>query len=372
VTSSNRHAPVDSRALSVAIHTDVGPDRERCEQELLDAGVPLPLPHRSVWARSMCPRGSWFVAVRRPDGRCVWGFAVELQRSRALPGHLLARAERLTWAGGHAAFEAGLGTLAQVARSTRTMLRISLELFSPDPNLLGQMGATAAQLGFRRRLPQRCYAETLIVDLRPSEEEMLKSFHGTARRHIRSAGKHPVEVRPIVDPRYAGRLDELLRETLARTGGTPQRHDWDRILDFSHSEPTLSRVVGLFRADTEDDPSSLLAFAWGCNHGDHAHYSTAASTRASEIRLPMGYVLAWDLMTWAKRHGAQWFDFGGITRGSFGGTDPVGGISDFKRYFSTTVASVGEEWILEPHRIRSLIANAASALVRTRLVKKHR
>jgi lipid II:glycine glycyltransferase (peptidoglycan interpeptide bridge formation enzyme) len=84
-------------------------------------------------------------------------------------------------------------------------------------------------------------------------------------------------------------------------------------------------------------------------HGDHVQYSTAATVRSPDIRMPMAYCLAWDLMQWAHTQGARFFDFGGITEGTQGGPDPLGGISDFKRYFKGTVADVGEEWILEPH-----------------------
>jgi hypothetical protein len=72
----------------------------------------------------------------------------------------------------------------------------------------------------------------------------------------------------------------------------------------------------------------------------------------------------WDLMCWARRNGASWWDFGGITEGQQGSDDPVGGISDFKRHFSTTVRLVGERWVLEPSFLRSGIAQGVGALAR--------
>ena len=41
--------------------------------------------------------------------------------------------------------------------------------------------------------------------------------------------------------------------------------------------------------------------------------------------------------------------------------DPLGGISDFKRGFSSTIVAVGEEWTLEPNRLRSQLAAALSS-----------
>jgi lipid II:glycine glycyltransferase (peptidoglycan interpeptide bridge formation enzyme) len=66
-------------------------------------------------------------------------------------------------------------------------------------------------------------------------------------------------------------------------------------------------------------------------------------------------------MCWARRSGARWWDFGGITEGHRGSDDPVGGISDFKRHFSTTVQQVGERWVLEPSPVRSGLARGVSA-----------
>jgi lipid II:glycine glycyltransferase (peptidoglycan interpeptide bridge formation enzyme) len=119
-------------------------------------------------------------------------------------------------------------------------------------------------------------------------------------------------------------------------------------------------VVGLFRTDREG-PEALLAFAWGCAHGDQVEYNAAASTRNPEVRLPMAYALAWDLMRWGKSTGAEQFDFGGITAGTHGEEDRLGGISDFKRYFTTMEREVGAEWVLEPRPLRAAVASAVSA-----------
>jgi lipid II:glycine glycyltransferase (peptidoglycan interpeptide bridge formation enzyme) len=120
----------------------------------------------------------------------------------------------------------------------------------------------------------------------------------------------------------------------------------------------------MFRTDATG-PKALLAFAWSHHHGDHAHYDASGSTRNTDIKAPLAYALIWDLCLWAKQHGATWFDFGGITAGSAasGDADPVGGISDFKRYFSKTVVSVGEEWMLEPRPLRAKLARSISRAI---------
>jgi lipid II:glycine glycyltransferase (peptidoglycan interpeptide bridge formation enzyme) len=104
-----------------------------------------------------------------------------------------------------------------------------------------------------------------------------------------------------------------------------------------------------------------VAFALGFGHGDHGEYHLAGSMRAPDLKIPLAYPLLWDLVIWARRMGSTWFDFGGVTPARLGDDDELGGISDFKRYFSTTCVVVGEEWVLEPRRARAELANVVSA-----------
>jgi lipid II:glycine glycyltransferase (peptidoglycan interpeptide bridge formation enzyme) len=67
----------------------------------------------------------------------------------------------------------------------------------------------------------------------------------------------------------------------------------------------------------------------------------------------------WDLIRWAKREGARWFDFGGVTRGAEDKDDALAGISDFKRRFCRNEIALGEEWSYEPSRTIARIARFA-------------
>jgi hypothetical protein len=136
-----------------------------------------------------------------------------------------------------------------------------------------------------------------------------------------------------------------MRETFSRTGGEGGRFDPEAAILLSNEAPHVSRIVGLFdnRLRPED---ALLAFAWGHNHGENAQYEAAASTRNTDLRMPLAYVLIWDLIVWAHRRHVQWFDLGGATQAEEG--DPMRGIMDSKRYFARNEVEVGEEWVLEP------------------------
>lgn len=352
---------VDGESFNIRVHLSRDAERERCEARLIEAGVPLPLTHRSAWAQLREGLESWFVCVQDADERYVCGFDVLVGLSRALPGHLILRAERFGAALSDSARRAGLLALLDLVRENSLVLRADVEVFSPAAEVRESVAALATSLGFRRRQRPRSYQETVAVDLRPSDEEILASFHATARRHIRAVAKNPTAVAVLDNVGYAPRMESLWKETLRRTGGSYQSRDWARLLEFAAAHPQAARLVGLFRTDFEG-PESLLAFATGYSHGDHVQYAEAGSTRQTDLRMPLSYALAWDLMCWGKSLGAHWFDFGGITPGSFSDKgDRLGGISDFKRYFSKGSLKVGEEWTIEPRPLRAAVASMVTA-----------
>lgn len=343
---------------------DLMQDTTQCREFdglLAESGIIQPLPYRCAWLSRQRAGRFLFFSVRAANGAAANGLALTASPSRALPGHVTLLAERFG-PSDDGSREAELRALAEYGKRQSRVLRIHLEIFSRDANLRARIARCAHDLGFKRREKPRVYAETVVLDLTPELAEIFSTLHSTARRHIRSVEKHRLLVSPVTDPAYAERMSQLLRETMARTGGSYHQHDWPAIIGFSGEYPGLSRIVGIFR-ETGSDPESLLAFAWGRNHGDHVDYAVAASTRVADLKAPLGYAAAWDLVSWAKANGATWFDFGGISAGSHASDDPVGGISDFKRYFSKQSETVGEEWVLEPHPVRASIANGVSVTV---------
>lgn len=337
------------------------PERMLWEWRVLSRGMHLPMADHAEWAR-VTGLPIWFLGVEGADRECLGGCAIQVHPSRALPGYRILRVERFGGSVESAAWDATVSALATVGTRTPRVLRLHVELLSLDPARLTALSQGARRAGLLPSPHPRCYGATALVDLSPEISEVFEGFHKTARQNIRAVVKHPVQVRHIDDVRLAPRMDELLRETLARTGGDYETLPWPEILEFSRVRPDRSRVVGLFRTD-QLNPDQLLAYAWGQFHGDHVQYATAASTRSTELKVSMAYPLAWDLIQWARQQGAQYFDFGGLSEGSHGSKDPLGGISDFKRYFKGEPALVGEEWMLEPNRLAASIARAETHVV---------
>lgn len=341
--------------------------RQTCERDLIVGGVPLPLMHRLAWQSVQPATATWFIAVREDEGRCRFGASVQVARSRALPGHLLLRVERLDPAIDFDASAVALGALTEAARRRwPRVLRASVELYSRDADARKAVAALLRELGFRRADQARMYRRTAIVDLNGSEDDIFARLHKTARRNVRAVTKGGVEVRAIVDRGLGPRMDALIRDAFARTGGMYHRQNWEAIIDLSAREPDLSHVAGLFRTGVEG-PESLLAFEWACMHGDHAQSLAAGSTRPQDTRVALAYALVWDVIRWARARGARYLDFGGLTAGTLGSGDRLGGISDFKRSFGASAVEVGDEWTLEPHQLAARLAagvNRAAALLR--------
>ena len=355
--------------LQVMLIRGLGSERDCAEREVLEAGVPLALCHRSVWAAHLYRTEPLFLIVRDAEGRACAGVAIEEVRTRAMPGHVILRVGRFGGSLPSQVQRAALQGIASLARKRPRVLRLQLNLFSRDGR--EAMAATLKELGFREVRPPSSYRHTLMIDLKPGEEEIFASFNSNARRKIRETIKLSLRSQVVSDPRYAERLKELQQEALQRTGGHTPSEDWRGILRMSREHPSLSRIVGLFLSE-DMAPENMGAFLWVCNHGDHVEYRAAGSTRRDDVRIPFGYLLAWDTIRWAKETGAEWFDMGGVTLAADDAA--LEGISRFKRYFSREVVEVGAEWVLEtaPIRARILTLVSNSAWRVRQLIKKLR
>jgi hypothetical protein len=328
---------------------------QRCEEALDRSGITLPLPHRRAWATAI-DTGMCLLSVEDEHGTCLAAFAVDRRPTRAMPGHFVLRADRIGASNANPALvRAGLFGLHALARKESRIIRVEVGLFSRDASTREELRTELVKLGGVRG-EDRAYTTTSAIDLAPAENAILAGFHATARRHIRAVSNKPVRIELIRDEALAPAMRALIAETRARTGGGVPQRPVEAWIALARRHPELLRIVGIFALDGGE----LLAFACGHNHGDHVVYSDAASLRRHHFKVPLGYAPVWELMRWGKRVGSRWFDFGGITDGSHDdAVDPLGGISDFKRYFRGAIEEVGEEWCFDLRPGRAWIARAA-------------
>jgi hypothetical protein len=341
--------------LSVYLIRGLGCERDEAEQEVIEAGVPLPIFHRRVWAANFGRMEPWFLVVRDAEGHICGGLAIEQAVTRAMPGHRILRLRRCGGNLPRDVFKVILEGLGVLVQGSPKILRVHAQVLS-----LGRCAEVCevlAEHGFRELLPPTVYRHTLVMDLSPSEEEIFAKINESGRNKIRKTARKSGQSVVITDSAYADRIGELQQAALTRTSGHTDSEDWRAVLKISEQRPDLSQVFGLFIGE-DKSPENMAAFGWVCNHGDSAEYRAAGSTRRTDVKIPFGYLVAWDMIRWAKANGAKWFDFGGVTLEE--GDDPLKGISDFKRSFSREVAEVGAEWVYEPSPIKAKIAEAIS------------
>ena len=356
--------PVDAEHQSqvlLSAFTDSRDEWLKAEADLASQGLQLSLFHHFAWIESTGQLGSFWATVRNSQGVIQGAISLDAYPSRALPGHLFMRVQRFGDFLPEAAWSPMLAALAKFARSSSRILRLNIEVFSRDKR--DRIADVMRQHGFVPA-PPRSYRYTLTMDLAPTEEKLLADLHKSARQNLRPVVLEKLSVVPLTDRSFASKLQFLSNESMRRTGATSNKFNAVTALDLSRNYPELSRVVGLFLAEAEQTPDSLVGFAWGCRHGDHVEYRAAGIKRLENSRLAVSYPLLWTLILWAKREGAAWFDLGGVTLED-SSQEALKGISEFKRFFSRNVEEVGDEWMIETQPFRLLVADRLSSLVKS-------
>lgn len=350
----------------VQLFRGITPERAECERELVSAwkGV-LPLPARLAWSDASSHSAGALLAARDERGSWRSGVGLAFIPSRAVPGGRILHVHRA----GAGVADADIGAMVRAVRlladASPLVLRVQFEVFSRDEAERLRFADPLRSEHFLQVARPAAYEYTISVDMAGRDDQaLLRSFSEQARRHIRHLSRHPVRVTPITDPALAPALDRLMRAAFQRTGGVPPRLNWRGIITAAQKYPDLMRIAAIFRA-TDVGCGDPLGFALGCMHGDYMHYDAAGSMRVPDLKAPLGYGPVWDLMQWGRALGADWFDFGGVSVPVDGVPDPLAGISDFKRGFSTTVQRVHDEWVYEPHPVIARTADATRAVART-------
>jgi len=204
-------------------------------------------------------------------------------------------------------------------------------LLSPFPNY--QLLITSKPIQ-----PQR----TLVIDLRPSEDEILAAMKQKTRYNIRLAEKKGVTVKPSDDLDTFNKLMQI----------TGERDKFG-----VHSSAYYRKVYELFRplnraqiftAYYNDQPlATLMLFILG----ERAWYFYGGSSNEERNRMPT-YLLQWEAMRWAKAHGATHYDLWGVPdedeetlEANFESRDDgLWGVYRFKRGFGGKLIREPDAW----------------------------
>lgn len=147
---------------------------------------------------------------------------------------------------------------------------------------------------------------TMLIDLRPPEEEILAAMKSKTRYNIRLAAKKGVTVRQGT----AADIPAFTR--MMRTTG--QRNEFGvhvpKYYEVAYEQFNLflPGSVALFLAEYEGQPlAGIMVFAIG----QQAAYLYGASSNEERQRMPT-YAVQWAAIQWAKAKGCHWYDLWGV------------------------------------------------------------
>lgn len=167
---------------------------------------------------------------------------------------------------------------------------------------------------------------TLVVDLKKSEEELLAAMHSKARYNIRLAEKKGVRVRfstAAADVRAFGRMAD---EMSARTA-----FHYHPLAYYLAQAEVLGRA-GLLEMAIAEWEGKPAAIHWLMTFGGATTYVHGASSdEHREVMAP--HLLHWEAMKRAKAKGSQAYDFYGVAPKDAGSEHAWAGITRFKEGF---------------------------------------
>lgn len=147
---------------------------------------------------------------------------------------------------------------------------------------------------------------TLVIDLRPSESELLAGMTASARRNMRHAARRGVTVR-AGEASDLPAFHRLLAETGERHGFTPYALDYLHTLWQVFSPGGLCKLLLAEYEGCVLGANLLLAF------GDRVYYKFGASSGLHRA-LKANDLLQWECIRWAKQNGYRHYDLEGIDR----------------------------------------------------------
>jgi len=187
--------------------------------------------------------------------------------------------------------------------------------------------------------------ETLIMNLTPSEEELLLGMKQKTRYNIKLALRHSVKV---VSPDDQHSLDPaifltLLKNTAKRQGFHVHEREYyldmmNAFLDGSAEAKQRGFSERLFYALYENEvvAAALVGF-WG-KRATYLHGASSETHR--NVMAP--YLLHWEIMRWTKARGCSEYDFWGVDTSARAGDESKRhweGISRFKTGFGGVPAN---------------------------------
>ncbi len=205
-----------------------------------------------------------------------------------------------------------------------------------DPELTQRQLTTSAatKLGLVKSPRDIQYnVNTVIVDLAPSEDDMLASFKQKTRYNVRLAAKKGVEVKAVstnqqtIDTMYQLYATTTKRANVYLRSKSYFSDFWQLHSDSSTGQQFFASYQG-----------QVLAGAYVTFVGNKALYKDGGSIREhTELQAP--YALQWEIMRWLKAKGITEYDLHGTPPAARADdrTHPLAGLARFKTGFNQQI-----------------------------------
>jgi lipid II:glycine glycyltransferase (peptidoglycan interpeptide bridge formation enzyme) len=196
------------------------------------------------------------------------------------------------------------------------------------------------------------FRNSVVIDLRRSEDELINQMKQKTRYNIRLSERRGVTIRFGTEADLE-MLYALYDMTARRDGFVIRPIDyyklaWGTFMKAGLAQPIIAEYKGYPIAHV-----IIFGFA------RRAWYIYGASSDEGRQHMPT-YLLQWEAIKWAKRQGMVVYDFWGAPDDFFNEKDPLAGVFRFKEGFGgTTVRRIGA-WDYAP---RSLLYTGYTRLM---------
>jgi peptidoglycan pentaglycine glycine transferase (the first glycine) len=165
-----------------------------------------------------------------------------------------------------------------------------------------QVNELLSEMGFRRFRWDLNFKTTMIVDLRPSEGDLLDNMKGKTRYNVRLAARKGVRVVEDDSPEARKHFWDMFEQTAERNGFMIRR---PRGYQFAvwQAMDEAGRAHLFFATHEGDRLAAMLIYTFGRK----CWYMLGASTNEKRNLMP-NYLLQWEVMKWAKRRGIACYD----------------------------------------------------------------
>ncbi len=189
--------------------------------------------------------------------------------------------------------------------------------------------------GWRQSPEQIQFRNTMVLDLRASEDELLAGMKQKTRYNLRLAERRGVQARPAHEGDFEV-LYKMYAETSLRDKFAIRRYGyyadaWGSFLRAGIAQPFLAEVDG-------EPVAGLIVYRFG----KRAWFLFGMSRDLHRERMP-NYLLQWEAIRWARAKGCESYDLWGAPD-ELEPSDPLWGVYKFKEGFGARLVQGVGAW----------------------------